>query len=485
MKNVLKAMDSVRKFDLNIGQILEHWDLRYAVREIIANALDEQKVTQTKDIEIYNDSENCWHIRDFGRGLHYRHLIEDENIEKLNRDDLIGKFGIGLKDALAVFYRFGVGVKITSKYGIYTLTKMSKSGFDDVITLQVQIAPPIDKDMIGTDVFLYGIDERDIRNAKKLFLKFSQERILEKTKYGDVIAADDSTSLIYLNGMVISMEYDFLFSYNITHPTKQLRRALNRERDNIGRAAYSPAIKSILSNCQSNETISSLIGQFYNIHTGNYAGELYWKEIQLFVASKIQERNSNVIFVNQDDLLENATQIKDMQATGSNIVVIPQSLSKEMDKKDESGEGEFNTFTQYQIENFAMFNPQIIDVNNLTKSEKNVFNKTDELLHFIGGKPIKVHNIYIVTKLFDYNDDVYNGIWVEENRSIYIKRQMLSNLGAYAETLFHECAHAASGADDGTRDLESQLGTYINKLVWRIYIERTLKTSEKSLKQEQ
>ena len=38
---------------------------------------------------------------------------------------------------------------------------------------------------------------------------------------------------------------------------------------------------------------------------------------------------------------------------------------------------------------------------------------------------------------------------------------------------------------DGTRDLESQLGTYINKLVWRIYIERTLKTSEKSLKQEQ
>lgn len=33
---------SVKKFDLNIERILEDWELYHAIREIIANALDEQ-----------------------------------------------------------------------------------------------------------------------------------------------------------------------------------------------------------------------------------------------------------------------------------------------------------------------------------------------------------------------------------------------------------------------------------------------------------
>lgn len=39
---------SVKKFDLNIERILEDWELYHAIREIIANALDEQMLTQTK-----------------------------------------------------------------------------------------------------------------------------------------------------------------------------------------------------------------------------------------------------------------------------------------------------------------------------------------------------------------------------------------------------------------------------------------------------
>jgi len=42
----------VRKFDLNIEEVLEDWEIYHAVREIIANALDEQALTKTKDIQI-------------------------------------------------------------------------------------------------------------------------------------------------------------------------------------------------------------------------------------------------------------------------------------------------------------------------------------------------------------------------------------------------------------------------------------------------
>lgn len=35
-------------FDLNIEKVLEHWGVEHAIREIIANALDEMTLTGTK-----------------------------------------------------------------------------------------------------------------------------------------------------------------------------------------------------------------------------------------------------------------------------------------------------------------------------------------------------------------------------------------------------------------------------------------------------
>lgn len=93
----------VRKFDLNIELMLENWSVDLAIREIIANALDEQLLSKSNEVKIFKDSKGDWHIRDFGRGLKYTHLTQNENEEKLNYEGLIGRFGVGLKDALAVF----------------------------------------------------------------------------------------------------------------------------------------------------------------------------------------------------------------------------------------------------------------------------------------------------------------------------------------------------------------------------------------------
>jgi len=58
-----------RNFDLNIEKILEGWETCHAVREVIANALDEQVLSRTNDVHISLDPDDAWHIRDFGRGL--------------------------------------------------------------------------------------------------------------------------------------------------------------------------------------------------------------------------------------------------------------------------------------------------------------------------------------------------------------------------------------------------------------------------------
>ena len=61
-----------REFDLNIERVLENWTVAHALREVIANALDEQALTGTAEPQIFRDAEDRWHIRDWGRGRRFR-----------------------------------------------------------------------------------------------------------------------------------------------------------------------------------------------------------------------------------------------------------------------------------------------------------------------------------------------------------------------------------------------------------------------------
>ena len=191
----------MKKFDLNIEKILENWETKHAIREIIANALDERRLSHTGEIEIHKDHNGVWHIRDFGRGLKYEHFTQKENDEKLALEGIIGKFGIGLKDALATFERKGIKVTIMSKFGDILLGKSNKAGFDDLVTLHAYIGEASSPNFQGTDFILSNVSDIDMSEAKKLFLKFADERTIEKTKYGEALAKKSNVANIYINGV--------------------------------------------------------------------------------------------------------------------------------------------------------------------------------------------------------------------------------------------------------------------------------------------
>jgi len=217
----------MEKFDLNIEEVLENWEVFHALREVIANAIDEQVLTKTEDIKIFKDNwyKGKWHIRDFGRGLKYEHLTQNENKEKLDRPELvIGKFGVGLKDALATFDRHEINLLIKSKHGDIKLGRFPKSGFEDIVTLHALISEPTDKDFVGTEFILEGIKDEDVRLAKEFFLKFSDEKLLDETQYGAVLQKGKSKAKIYISGLRVAEEENFLFSYNITSMTKAMRK---------------------------------------------------------------------------------------------------------------------------------------------------------------------------------------------------------------------------------------------------------------------
>ena len=462
-----------REFDLNIEKILESWEVYHAVREIIANALDEQTLTDTDEIKIYKDG-NAWHIVDFGRGINYHHLTQNENEEKLNSDKLIGRFGVGLKDALATLYRHGIKVRIISKYGIITLSQAPKQGFEDVITLHARILPSSDERMVGTDFVLEGCSDEDIEHAKSLFLTFSGERVLETTGYGQVVEKGGPEANIYINGVKVASEPNFLFSYNITSLTRQLKKALNRERTNVGRTAYTDRVQRILTSCKSEVVIHALIEDSRQFESGMKHDELAWNEVAMYAYKQLSILDQKTTYVTPEELRESPDIIDKMRKDGFNPVVIPTSLSQKMDDYNSgSNSGDvFNTTRNFIERQQQSYNPVIVDRASLTGAERQIFDQTDSILELIGGKPRNVKQIVIAEKIYEHEYLTETlGLWESQMNRIVVKRSQLKSMKLYAGTLLHECSHAMSGATDVSRDFEIQLTSVIGSLVER-YLSR-------------
>lgn len=471
-------INSYKGFDLNIEKILENWEVFHAIREIIANAIDEQIITKTQEIEIKKDENNIWHIIDYGRGIHYKHLTQNENIEKINNDKLIGRFGVGLKDSLATLYRNNVKIQIISKHGAITIKQLPKAGFEDIMTLHAEINHNVDKNMCGTDIRLDGCVDEDIEKAKNLFLCFKEVEILEETKYGHIIKSKDTKSCIYINGVKVADEPNFLFSYNITSLTKQLKRAMNRERNNISRNAYTDRVKSILLETTNEIVIQNLIDDMKKFSSGEKHDETSWVDIQLFVTKQASLRKKNVSFVTTDDLKDSPDIIDDMNRQGYNTVVVPNNVMSKINKynsevKENNGESIIKTSITFIEEENSRLISDYIEYPDLSYNEQKIYDSTHKILNLIGGLPLNVKEIRICEKIYDSESIIYStlGLWDEKNGRIIIKRSQLENIEKYASTLLYECAHAISGKGDVDRGFEMQLTNFLGVISNRYFYE--------------
>ena len=457
-----KPEPETRKFDLNIEKILEDWEVHDALREIIANAMDEGLLRHNEKLDIFKDKEGRWHVRDYGRGLNYEHLTQKENEEKLKNPNVIGKFGIGLKDALATFDRKKVKVLVRSKFGDITLGKAVKHDFEDVTTLHAYIASPSDAQFSGTEFVLDNCKDKDMEKAKDLFLRFSGEKVLEKTQFGDVLEKKEKVGRIYINGVKCAEEENFLFSYNITSLTKAIRKALNRERTNVGRTAYSDRVKSILLSCKDKDIAKALVEDLKGYETGTLHDELGWEDVSVY-ACKLLNSLEKVVFVTPQEL-GNAVELVDRaRSDGYDIVTVPLNIKVKIEGQLDASGKPMRVLDQYLVEWNQSLSFKFIDEKDLTAKEKKVFRHTQKILEFIGGKPKTVREIRISeTMRIEANSfNEATGLWDPAEGRIIIKRDQLKSLVTYAGTLIHEAAHASSGAPDVNRYFEQKLTAYL------------------------
>lgn len=456
-----------RRFDLNIEKILEGWETCHAVREIIANALDEQVLTNSKDVEISKDRSGIWHIRDFGRGLKYEHLTQNENQEKLkNPTKVIGKFGVGLKDALATLNRRNIDVLLRSKHGDITLGQTPKHGFPDVVTLHAVVKPPSEPDLVGTDIVLGGVSDADMADAKNFFLKFSNQSVLDETSYGQILeSAQGRKSRIYVTGMLVAEEENFAFSYNITSLTAAMRKALNRERTNVGRTAYSERVKQMLLASKADAVAETLAEDLEKIEKGTNRDEVKWTDVAVH-ACQILNASKRVVFVTASDLATFRDAIDDAENDGFEIVTVPENIRNSLRGITDLKGNPVRDLGVFRAEYAASFEFKFVSPDKLSRSEQRVFALREKIGSLVGGIPKKVKQIKVSETM---RPDVMSGhtpqgLWDEATSSIIILREQLDSVEHFAGTLLHEIAHAKTGYVDVSRDFENALTDMLGRV---------------------
>jgi hypothetical protein len=452
-------MDDIRFFDLNIEKILEAWDSAHAVRELIANALDEQVLSNTKEVEISKNSAGSWVIRDFGRGLRYEHFTQNENPEKLKVvGKVIGKFGVGLKDAMATLDRNGIGVEIESAFGVITLTQRAKHDFGDVATLHAAVAAPRDKSFIGTAIRLPKLSDDEMARAKSFFLKFSGETIIEENRVGRILEKKGAVSRIYVAGLLVAEEENFAFSYDIASLTETMKKALNRERTNVGRTAYSERVKAMLLQTESQPVAKVLADQLMALEQGTGSDEVRWKDVAVH-ACKILSASGSYLFVTASQLMDNASAVNHARDDGLKIVTVPDNIHAEVAGAKDIAGAPIRDLGVYQSEWNNSFKFNWITPEKMTDAEREVFSKASAIAGLVGGLPAKVKAIRVSKTMrqdFISGTDAV-GLWDGETASIVIRYDQLKSLDAFAGVLLHEIAHARSGHDDVTREFENEL----------------------------
>lgn len=453
----------MKKFDLNIDRMLENWEVFHAIREIIANALDEQILTDTRDISISQEGCDQWRIRDFGRGLRYEHFTMNENQEKLDHPGLIGKFGVGLKDALATFDRLGIKTRIRSKFCDVSFDRFEKHDFSDVITLHACISDPSDTAFVGTEFILKGCSIEDIENAKQLFLRFSGEENLEKTQYGEVLRKAGKTSCIYINGIRVAEEENFLFSYNITSLTSTIKKALNRERTNVGRTAYSDRVKSILLASSSEVVAKVLVDDLCNFGCGTLHDEMKWTDVSVH-ASKITNTSGKVLFLTDEEIMSAPNFVEEARAIGRQIITIPSTVKEKLSGQVDTEGNAIQDLSNFVSEWNDCFDFKFVSPEMLEDVERSVFDMTGRISDLVGGLPSRVQSVRISEKMRPETGSFSEAQGVWTGTEIIIKRSMLASVERYCATLLHEIAHARSGESDITIGFEQELTSLLGMI---------------------
>jgi hypothetical protein len=138
-------------------------------------------------------------------------------------------------------------------------------------TLHIDVSDNREKDInYGTKIVLYGINKKDIENAKNYFIDYTTIKYDILCESNECIYKFDKKQMIFINGMRTCETPDIYFSYNIIK-SKDLQKYLNRDRDDKDWKLFKKNIHNILENIDifnKDNTKDNLIKNIIEIFSG-------------------------------------------------------------------------------------------------------------------------------------------------------------------------------------------------------------------------
>ncbi|MBU2819310.1 hypothetical protein HF282_17780 [Acidithiobacillus ferrooxidans] len=296
---------------------------------------------------------------------------------------------------------------------------------------------------------------------------------MDTTVKGQVIVRQGDTGIIYVNGVQVAEEPNFLFSYNITALSAGLRKAMNRERSNVGRSAYTDLIKKILLESKSPKVSAAIAKNLKDLSNGTQRDELNWVDVQRH-AVKILNTTGQYLFISAEDAMDHPDTIDHARAAGLDILILPEQLAQGLGNMRDQVGNPIRDLGEFVEEYNRSFQFSFIAPEHLTQSEQSVHALTSKIVVLFGGKPKQVKDIRISETMRQDlgNDATTQGCWDPQSQCIVISRRTLGSMAGYAGVLVHELIHARSGYSDVTRDFENALTDAIGRAYERLLPER-------------
>lgn len=418
------------KIELSIKTTyLPDWGTKEGVREIVQNAKDAE--TEFKSpMEISHDG-NVLIVSNKNVKLSHEALLLGYTT-KSDRNDMIGKYGEGLKAGSLALVRMGHKIKIMSGDEVWEPSLKRSENFQaEVLVFDITKGPNCGGVVVKIDKI--PLSEWEEMRENFLFLREEMDKITVEN-YGELLLDSTMIGKIFVKGIFVQENPGLAAGYNLFNAPTDRDRKIIPQYDLEWRLAviWSKAVSIrpklvsrfydlLLKNVADIETISSRT-------ITNLSQEVRNMLVQIFV----KEYGEDAIPV--CSLLES----RDIGHMGKRGVVLPNTMAKLLQNLM-GFEGGIDTIKKRIgaeiLEKHSWFN--------LTKEEQDNLDQAINIIDKSGERfPIEV--LDIVSFRSDKQHGLYNG-------GISISKNILLNKISVLKTLIHEYAHYLTEGDDGEK----------------------------------
>lgn len=401
---------------------LPGWGTYEGVRELVQNGKDAETELDAPFTVQHHGNTLC--LSNTGARMPREALLMGHTTKRGN-NELIGKFGEGLKLGVLALVRAGHTVVIENGDEIWKPVLRRSQIFDSpVLAFSItRKRTPAD----GVRVRVGGIWKDQWTEFKSRFL------FLAGVKGGDTLLTEpEYAGKLFVKGIYVCSKPDWKFGYNFQNAAVDRDRNMVNEFDSIWYASY------IWANKLKHEP--SLNGEFYKLLLGG-AGDLDYlnRGGQTFPDHTLDYIHQEFIKSHGEDAWPcvNAEEATKVSFLGKRGVITPECLQHVLQRRMGTVDDLRSAFSQ-EIE-------KIYAMHEISVEEQAVYNRARDLLSmaYPAGNGVDY-------RVVDFRSDNIEGLYNRADKAISVSRKCLDSVTHCLRTLIHEAAHAASKEGDGT-----------------------------------